>query len=146
MVELRKVNIGNWKECCKLSVLDKDKRFVRSSEGIIAKAYALGELADLYAIYYDEEAAGLVLIRYYEEGQEYVLDQMMIDKRFQQKGIGTKAFKELTSKLNHKRRYDSIILCYIEGNESAKKFYLKQGFEHTGEIDEDEVIMKLDLR
>ena len=46
----------------------------------------------------------------------------------------------------YENKYASIILCYIEGNERARDFYLRMGFKHTGVIDEDEVVMEYDLK
>ena len=39
-----------------------------------------------------------------------------------------------------------VVLCYIEGNEAAKQLYLKLGFYHTGEAEEDEIVMGKRLR
>lgn len=42
-------------------------------------------------------------------------------------------------------KFSKVILCYIEGNEAAKKLYEKIGFYHTGECDGNEVIMQMDF-
>ena len=41
-------------------------------------------------------------------------------------------------------RYDKVILCYIEGNETARKLYESFGFTETGR-DGDEIVMQLPL-
>ena len=41
-------------------------------------------------------------------------------------------------------RYDQVVLCYIEGNEAAKRLYEGFGFVET-DRDEDEIIMTLKL-
>ncbi|MGH4122620.1 MAG: hypothetical protein ACREV6_06790 [Clostridium sp.] len=43
--------------------------------------------------------------------------------------------------IKNEEKYDSIILCYIEGDEVARNLYLDMGFNHTGEVDEDEIVM-----
>lgn len=43
-------------------------------------------------------------------------------------------------------KYNKIILCYVEGDEPAKRLYEKLGFIHTGEVDEDEVGMEMMIR
>ena len=43
-------------------------------------------------------------------------------------------------------KYDRVVLCYIDGDEAARKLYEKLGFKHTGEADGDEIIMELKLR
>ena len=39
-----------------------------------------------------------------------------------------------------------VVLCYIEGDEAVKQLYLKLGFYHTGEAEEDEIVMEKRLR
>lgn len=39
-------------------------------------------------------------------------------------------------------KYDRVVLCYINGDEAAKNLYEKLGFHHTGQADEDEIIME----
>ena len=34
------------------------------------------------------------------------------------------------------------MLCYVDGDESAKRLYEKLGFRHTGEVEEDEIVME----
>ena len=43
-------------------------------------------------------------------------------------------------------KYDRVCLCYIEGDDGAKRLYEKLGFRHTGEAWEDEITMELALR
>ena len=40
------------------------------------------------------------------------------------------------------KKYDSIMLCYKEDDVIASNLYQGIGFQHTGEIDEDEVTME----
>ena len=39
-------------------------------------------------------------------------------------------------------KYNKVVLCYLEGNEAAKRLYEKFGFVGA-ERDEDEIIMEL---
>ena len=39
-------------------------------------------------------------------------------------------------------KYNKVVLCYIEGNDAAKKLYEGFGFVET-DRDEDEIIMEL---
>ena len=38
--------------------------------------------------------------------------------------------------------YNKVVLCYVEGDEAAKQLYLKLGFYHTSEVDENEIEME----
>ena len=39
--------------------------------------------------------------------------------------------------------FRKVVLCYVDGDEPAKKLYEKFGFRHTGEVEEDEIVMEL---
>jgi diamine N-acetyltransferase len=43
------------------------------------------------------------------------------------------------------KKYSEVVLCYIEGNDIARKMYEDLGFYHTGEVDDDEIIMRKKL-
>ena len=43
-------------------------------------------------------------------------------------------------------KYGRVVLCYIEGDDPARKLYEKLGFRHTGEADGNEIIMEKLLR
>lgn len=49
-------------------------------------------------------------------------------------------------KVKSQEKYDSIILCYIEGDEIARNLYSDMGFHHNGDVDEDEIHMEYDLK
>ncbi len=34
------------------------------------------------------------------------------------------------------------MLCYVDGDEPAKRLYEKLGFRHTGEVEEDGIVME----
>ncbi|MDE7280222.1 MAG: hypothetical protein K2N36_00580 [Ruminiclostridium sp.] len=38
-------------------------------------------------------------------------------------------------------KYDRVELCYIEGNDAARKLYEKLGFSLTGNCEDDEIVM-----
>lgn len=75
-----------------------------------------------------------------------VLDQFMITARYQGKGYGKAAMQIWLSKIKNEGRYDSICLCYIEGDEAARNLYLTMGFHHNGIIDEDEIGMEYNMQ
>ena len=51
----------------------------------------------------------------------------------------------LIERMRKEHKFNKIVLCYIEGNEVAKSMYESLGFNHTGAVDGDEVIMELYL-
>ena len=71
--------------------------------------------------------------------------QFFIDERYQGKGYGLEAARLVLQRMKEDGRFDRVVLCYVEGDTAAKKLYEKLGFNPTGEVEEDEVVMALKL-
>ena len=71
-----------------------------------------------------------------------VLDQFMISEQYQGQGYGKLAMKQLISLIEESKKYNSIQLCYKEDDIIVQNLYESLGFQHTGEIDEDEITME----
>jgi len=84
---------------------------------------------------------------YYDcpELEEYVFSQLFIDERYQGRGYGKTAAKRILDKMRAEGKFRKVGLCYVEGNDAAKAMYEGLGFYHTGEADEDEIVMECDL-
>ena len=52
----------------------------------------------------------------------------------------------ILEKMKADGKYDKVVLCYIEGDEPAKKLYEKLGFHHTGQAYGNEITMEKLLR
>ena len=55
-----------------------------------------------------------------DDGLVCVLNEFMIAEQYQGKGYGKAAMKLWLSMIENENKYDSIILCYIEGDEIAR--------------------------
>ena len=135
MIHLEKVDGSNYRSFIKLKVKDEQKRFVANNSNILAKAYAYYNDSTVYGIYNDDSAVGLAFAREYADDNFYIFDQLMIDEKYQGKGYGKKATELILKDLKDKNKYNKILLCYVEGDETAKNLYSSFGFEHTGIID-----------
>lgn len=139
----------NWRIFTALQVMEGQKDFVASNLTMLARAFAFRNCnSRVYAIYDDERPIGMLMQREHkEEGKLFcVLDQFMIAEQHQRKGYGKTAMKLWLSMIQNEENYDSILLCYIKGDEPARNFYHGLGFHHTSKIDEDEVIMEYKLK
>lgn len=142
------INPENWRLFYRLKVKENQKTFVPANVGIMARAFAYrGENSKVYGIYAGDEPIGLLMQHDYMKNDKLscVLTEFMIDEKHQGKGHGEEALRLWVALIKDENKYDSIILCYIEGDEVARNLYLKVGFKHTGEVDEDEVIMEYRL-
>ena len=63
---------------------------------------------------------------------------------FREGGYGRSATKLVLDSMKREGKYNKVILCYIEGNDAAKKLYEGFGFVET-DRDEDEILMELKL-
>lgn len=145
MIRLEEINPGNWRPGLKVS--EAQRHFVADSAGLLARAYAYRESRSrAYVIYHNDAPVGMVLYYDCDELDAYDFSQLFIDERFQGNGYGIEAARQILELMEHDGKYDKVTLCYIDGNEAAKKMYEKLGFYLTGECDEDEIIMEKRLR
>ena len=112
---------------------------------LLARAYAYRSFrSTAFVIYNDETPVGMAL--YYDFEDAYDFSQFFIDERYQGRGFGYTAAEMIIQRMRADGVFDKVILCYVEGDEAAKRLYLKLGFRHTGEVDEGEVVMEKILR
>lgn len=139
----------NWRVFNALKVKDEQKNFVASNVATLARAFAYRDYNScVHAIYNGDEPIGILMQYDYKENDKLscVLNEFMIAEQYQGKGYGRTALQLWLSMIKNEKKYDSIILCYKEGDEIACNLYLNMGFCHTGEVDEDEIIMEFNLK
>lgn len=143
MIHLVDIDGGNWR--IPLKVSKEQELYVANSTTILARAYAYRNSGSCaFFIYDDETPIGMVL--YHDEASlnAYIFSEIFIDEQFQGKGYGRAATKLVLDNMKKDGEYNKVILCYIEGNDAAKKLYEGFGFVETSR-DEDEIIMELKL-
>lgn len=144
MIHLEEICPDNWRE--ELMVSEEQKTFVANTQILLARAYAYREHRSCAKmIYEDKIPVGMLLYYDCESLGGYDFSQLLIDQRYQRKGYGMKAAKLVLEWMREDKKYDKVYLCYVDGNDAAKEMYTKLGFYPTGERDEDEIIMVLDL-
>lgn len=79
------------------------------------------------------------------EEPEFCLWRLMIDQRHQGRGYGAAAVRALITHLRSRPGADMLYLSYVQGTAAAERFYRSLGFAPTGEIDDGEVVMSLNL-
>ena len=141
MIRLTDIDPGNWR--AELAVSEAQKPFVSDRAKLLARAYAYRARA--FLICADDLPVGMGL--YYDEPelQSYDLSQMFIDARYQSRGYGKAAVRAILDELKADGQYDKVTLCYIEGNETARKLYESFGFVEI-DRDGDEIVMQLPLK
>lgn len=148
-VRFENINQDNWRIFNALKVSTDQEKYIAPNVSILARAYAYrNDSSKVYAIYNETQPIGLLMQRDYNEDGRLVciLDQFMIAEQYQGKGSGKLAMQHWLAMIETEEKYAAILLCYIEGDEIARKLYQELGFIHTGERDEEEIIMRYELR
>jgi len=143
MIRLVDIDPDNWR--CPLKVSKSQKSYVADPVTMLARAYAYrNQRSRAFVICENETPVGMGLYHDCPELEAFDFSQLFIDERYQGRGYGKAAVKRVLDILKHDGQYRKVVLCYIEGNNAAKKLFEQYGFE---EIDrnEDEIIMELKL-
>lgn len=143
MVELRKVTKENFEEVIRLSVADNQVTFVASNIYSLAQAGVYRETAFPFAIYADDNLVGFIMMGYYEKESQYTLWRFMIDKKYQGRGYGKLALKLAVNYMICNFQVKELGTGTHCENFVAQNLYKSIGFKETGEIDGDEIGMKL---
>ncbi len=138
-IELTEVNEQNWIGFRRLEVGEEQKGYLDSPTGILARGYIYRSCrARVVGITADGVAVGIALVKDLDEEPAcYDLQQFMIDRRYQGRGIGTEALRLILSELAEEKKYDCAEVCVKKDDKAAIRVYEKAGFVDTGYIDED---------
>jgi len=145
MVELRKIDADNFEECIRLQVADRQKGYVASNLYSLAQTYVYHDTAYPFAIYADCVMVGFIMLGYYAKQNGYTLWRFMIDARFQGKGYGRAALQLGIAYLADTYAAKEVFTSFVQGNTAAEALYTSVGFRRTGEIDGDEIGLRLDM-
>ena len=146
-IEFKEVTPDNWRIINSLSIKEEQKNFAASNVTILARAFVYRKQnAKVFAVYYSDNPIGLIMQRDWIDGKQIIciMDQFMIDKKSQGRGLGKAALQKWLSMIETEKRYPCIQLCYVEGDIAAKHLYENFGFYEIGK-DEDEIIMQKDM-
>ena len=133
-----------------------DDQFVSSVEQSFADALEHPEACARYWGAYDgDELVGFVMIS--DNIPQATLDadptlagpyflwRLLIDRRHQRRGYGTAALDAVVAYVRSQPNGDALITSAGQGEGTPQPFYEGYGFVPTGEIMEDEVVLRLDL-
>ncbi len=143
-VSLREVTQENLKSILNLDVAENQKSFVASNAVSIAEAH-FEPKAWFRAIYAGEQPVGFVMMYIDVERPKYYLWRYMIDAAQQGKGYGRKALELVIDFVRTQPDARQLFLSYVPAQDGPGAFYQKLGFVDTGEWEDDEKEMRLDL-
>ena len=150
-VTLREITADTVRDVTRLSVADSQLGFVAPNAVSLAQAL-FSDCAWYRAIYSGEELAGFVMIaddtlrKSPPEKPEVGVWRLMIDHKFQGRGIGRAAMQEVIEHVRRKGVFEHLDVSYVPGPGCPEPFYLDLGFRHTGLEDDGEIVLRLPLR
>lgn len=145
-VSLREVTEKTVHQICDLSdtLSEQQQKMVAPNARSIAQAH-FSDKAWFRAIYADEAPVGFIMLYDNPEKGEYFLWRLMIAGPYQGKGYGRRAIELLVDHLKARPEADALLTSYVPIEGGPEGFYRKLGFEPTGEVEGDEVVMRLRL-
>ncbi|RPH59335.1 MAG: GNAT family N-acetyltransferase [Chloroflexi bacterium] len=144
-VTLREVTRENLHDVLRLKVTPDQDQFVANNAVSIAQAHFYPEIAWFRAIYADETPVGFMMLSDDASKSRYFLWRLMLEARYQKFGFAAKALELLFDYVRTRPGAKEIFVSCVPGEGSPYGFYEKLGFTPTGEIEDDEVVMRRDL-
>ncbi|GHE29499.1 spermidine acetyltransferase [Streptosporangium violaceochromogenes] len=143
-VRIEPVTVDNYIAVIDLRVGEDQREFVAPNVRSLADAWAY-PTARPYAIVDGAEPVGFTLLYPSpDDSRTVTVVRFMIDHRFQGRGLGGAGLEAVLARA----RADGcqrVRLSVAPHNEVARRLYASAGFRETGEIDEGEIMLALEV-
>jgi len=143
-VTLREVTAETVRAVCALEVASTQRGYVAPNAVSIAQAH-FEPKAWFRAVYAGEEPVGFVMLHEDTEKPEYFLWRFMVAAQHQGKGYGRQALDLVVEHVRSLPGARVLGSSFVPGEHGPQAFYLRYGFVETGEVDEGERVIRLDL-
>jgi diamine N-acetyltransferase len=140
MVLLTPLNRFNWESYLEIQIHAAQENFVPS----ILFSLAQAKFENLFplGIQLDNQIVGFVM--YGNFSGIFWINRIIIDKRFQRKGIGKDAIRQLIAQFHQNPQCKEIRTSFIAENIAARKLFTELGFSPINEGTDGEIIAKLE--
>ena len=133
-----------------LAVTDDQKKFIATNASSLetSRKEEYQKIARPFAICADGKPVGFTMFAFEldspDPNDRYWLWRFMIDRHWQRKGCGSAALETIIAYFRS-HGADHILLSTKETNTAALSLYHKYRFSETGEMNGDELVLRLDL-
>jgi diamine N-acetyltransferase len=149
MVSLRPLTASNRQAVEALRVSPSQKRFVSGVAESLRQAAEHPDARALYwAVYAEDTPVGFVMIADEVASPDYIphyLWKLLIDERYQRQGFGAATLDLIVEYFRGRPGVEVLTTSAGQGDGSPIEFYERYGFERTGEVSDDEVVLRLKL-
>jgi diamine N-acetyltransferase len=150
MISLRPITESNREAVEALRVSPAQEAFVSGVAESLAEAAEEPDARALsWAVYADETPVGFVMIADEVDAPEYIphyLWKLLIDERYQRRGFGTATLDLIVEYFRQRPGVEVVWTSAGQGDGSPITFYERYGFEQTGQMLDDEVLLRLRIR
>jgi diamine N-acetyltransferase len=148
VVSLRPITDANRQAVEALAVAPGQRQFVSGvRESLLEAAQEPDAQAISWAIYAEETPVGFVMVADEVGSPDYIphyLWKLLIDERHQGRGFGTAAL-DLVVEFFRNRGVGELLTSAGQGEGSPVTFYERYGFERTGDLHGDEILLRLEI-
>lgn len=145
MITLREITMENFRECIGLSVAESQMGFVATNVYSLAEAFADG-VSQPRAIYADEQMVGFVMFDFEPHQDRGYISRLMVAEAHQGRGYGREAMRLVIGEFKQNPACKEIQTSVVPENVVADTLYRSLGFEPTGEMDEGEAILRMEIK
>ena len=145
VISLREITNDNLDDILRLKVKPEQEKFVASNAVSIAQAH-FEDKAWFRAIYADETPVGFLMLYDDPDTNDYFLWRFMIDQRYQGLHFGQQALKQLIDYVRAVPGAQELLVSYVPEEGNPGPFYTNMGFAETGQLQDDESVMKLEFK
>ena len=142
MVFLKEINEENFDQVIKMRL--PQGAYCASNIYSLAQAWLYKDIARPYAIYNNDLLIGFIMFDIHYDKRELGIWRFMFAPEYQNKGYGYQTLKMIINTFD-KEKFDYLYLSCAPQNDIAMHLYKKVGFYETGEIDDDEVVLRYDF-
>ena len=144
-IKIKEIDEFNIDEVRKVSVNKNQESFIDTVNECFKEAELYTRWCPV-AIYCDDIVVGFAMYGAFGENPDTWIDRIMIDYKYQNRGFGKCAMKELIKIVTKRYEVHTVYLSFVKDNNIARNLYENLGFKFTGEYDpEGELIYKYDL-
>jgi diamine N-acetyltransferase len=144
-IALRPLTRENWRECARLELAPGQEQFVAANLASIAES-RFEPHYEPRAVYADGEMVGFLMYCPESNADDslYWIFRLMTAKARQREGIGARAVQAALTEIAD-RGGRSVRISHVPDNRVASKLYRRLGFRPTGEVENGEVVLELEL-
>lgn len=143
-ISLRPITKDNWEEAARLEILPEQEGFLTPNVFSIAESKFHDDLWT-FAIYNGKTMVGFTMYGQDPADGRYWIIRFMIDRRYQRRGFGRAALRQLITHMSNLPGITAINIGYEKENVGAAALYRELGFVESGIAPWGEQTAVLDL-